>query len=80
MVALSTGTVLMTTVALDGVGAGSPQTTSNGRYIMMTYNLGSTGFFSVVDTQASPDASGQYPAVPALFTNSSTINPFSPIG
>jgi len=72
-----TGNFLWESTPLSGVQAGTPQPTSDGRYVMVNYNLEqSTGYFSVLDTsQAAPGA-----ALAAAYTGSNQTNPFSPLG
>lgn len=72
----TTGELLFESTPLVGVQAGTPQTTSDGRYILLTHNVNQeVGHFSVLDTSA---ASGT--AIDVVYTYVNATSPFSPIG
>jgi len=73
----SNGGFLFQSVPLPGVQAGSPQTTYDGRYIMINHNVAeSTGHFTVLDTEDLVDGQD----LNYTYTQSNATNPFSPLG
>lgn len=71
------GEKIFESIPLPGVQAGSPVTSSDGRYIYLTHNVdGKVGYFSMLDTtQLSGDD-----ALAPMYQNYNDTNPFSPIG
>jgi hypothetical protein len=71
------GELLFESVPLEGVPAGTPQTTADGMYIMLTHNIDqTTGIFSVLDVAgASTDGT-----LPVAYEYRNSSNPFSPLG
>jgi hypothetical protein len=79
------GTKVFETVAVPGVQAGAPQTSSDGRYLYINSNVGGNeGHFSVFDTTKATNgtvpAMYSYVAPPIANSTNSTTNPFSPLG
>jgi hypothetical protein len=77
VICLSTdGELLFESVPLDGIPAGTPVTTSDGQYVLLTHNVNqSKGIFTVLNTQAV--SNGQ---IPILYEYVNETSPFSPIG
>lgn len=72
-----TGNAVFESVPLPGVQAGTPQTSADGRYVLLTHNVdSSTGYFSVLDTTAT----GANGILNVSYTNVNETNPFSPLG
>jgi hypothetical protein len=71
------GALLLQSVPLPGVPAGTPVTSYDGRYIYLTHNIDQlTGVFTVLDTlDAAADGT-----IPAAYTYQNATNPFSPLG
>lgn len=70
----STGAQIIATGAVEGDCVGTPVTTKDGKYILITYNVGgATGYFSVFDTTS--------PTEPVYtYTMSNGTEPFGAIG
>ena len=80
MVALNAadGLEIFSSVSLDGVGAGSPVTSFDGRHIYLTLNSGSktTGHFAIFDTSlVELDV-----LLSPIFNEPNDLNPYSPPG
>jgi hypothetical protein len=72
---LNSGVLLAKSAFLSGQGAGEPQTTEDGRYIVATSNTANIGTFVVIDTNAVENG-----IAPIVFEESNPSGPFSPVG
>jgi hypothetical protein len=86
VIALDTsGNEIFSSASLNGVGAGSPVTSFDGRHIYLTLNsAGKTiGHFSVLDVnglEQDPSNPGAFLPLSPIFFATNETNPFSPIG
>jgi hypothetical protein len=79
------GSQLFSSTPLEGIGAGSPVTSFDGRHIYLTLNsVGKTiGHFNILDItllEQDPINAGTFLPLSPIFNATNDLNPFSPIG